>query len=119
FYHKYGIPWNPHSCRTRRHCVLNHMNLCYITALLRQKQSIYLDEIQHKLQTHRYIHVSIPTLFHVLHNFHYSLKNVSVEAKELNDMEHMLFMNEMVNIMTNLDQLMCIDEAYRNQRTSV
>lgn len=119
FYRKYGVPWNPHSRRTGRHRVLNHMDLRYITALLRQKQSIYLDEIQHKLQTHRYIHISVPTLFRVLRNFHYSLKNVSVEAKERNDMERMLFMNEMADIMTNPDQLMCIDEAHRNRRTSV
>ncbi|SJL02942.1 uncharacterized protein ARMOST_06283 [Armillaria ostoyae] len=34
-------------------------------------------------------------------------------------MERMLFMNEMADIMTNPDQLMCIDEAHRNWRTSV
>jgi hypothetical protein len=79
---------------------------------------LYLDEIQEELRRRRDVSVSVPTLLRTLHRLHFSRKVVSARALEHNELERSMFMNRIAELVTDPAQLMSIDEAARNSKTS-
>jgi len=115
----YGTPYNSHPCKTGRHRKLSQGDVKFITALLNQRHTIYLDEIQERLYDERGAFISTTTLFHTLRRLHYSRKEVSAHALERDDLLRSAFMNKIADEVTSPDMLMFVDEAARNKRTSV
>ena len=114
----YGVPYNPHSHKTGRKCVLSQGDLQFIVALLNRRHCLYLDEIQSQLFTERGTTISITTLFGTLRRLHYSHKGASARALERDDLLCSALMNRIANEVTNPNMLMFVDEAARNKRTS-
>ena len=116
----YGVPFNPHTYRSGhgRKRILSQDDLRFIVALLTRRHSMYIDEIQEQLHIERRVSVSSTTLLRVLRRLHYSNKAVSARALERNDLLRSIFMNKIADEITDPDQLMFVDEAARNKKTS-
>jgi len=67
---------------------------------------------------HRDVSVSVPTLLRILHQLHFSRKVVSACTLEHNELEHSMFMNRIAALVTDLAQLMSINKAACNSKTS-
>jgi hypothetical protein len=61
--------------------------------------------------------VSLPTLIHTLRRIHFTSKTVSVKALEWNNILRAAYMNCIGSIVTDLDQVMCVDESVKDDRT--
>ena len=114
----YGVPYNPHSHRTGRWRQLNRDNLNFIQALVDRQHCIYLDEIQDELYEQHGVDISVPSLTRTLRRLCFSRKCVSAHALERNDILRSAFMNTIADEVTDPDQLMFVDEAARNRKTS-
>jgi hypothetical protein len=90
----------------------------FICALLNHQHTAYLDEIQEQLLARCSIMVSIPTLTRTLCRLHFTHKDVSGKALERNDCDRAIYMNWIAELITDLNQLMCGDEASKDERTS-
>ncbi|KAJ2927230.1 hypothetical protein H1R20_g9862, partial [Candolleomyces eurysporus] len=90
----------------------------FINSLVKRNHSIYLDEIQDELWEKRGVNVSIATLHRTLRCLNYTHKRVSAEAWERNEEHRNIFLSLVADIVTDPHQLMFVDEAARNQRTS-
>jgi len=113
-----SVPYNPHSHRTGRRRQLNRDNLNFIRALVDRQHCIYLDEIQDELYQQRGVDISVPSLTRTLCRLCFSRKCVSACALERNDILRSAFMNTIADEVTDPDQLMFVDEAARNRKTS-
>jgi transposase len=110
----YGVTVNPHAGRRGRHCNLTTTDHSFICALLDQQHTVYLDEIQEQLLSRCGVKVSIPTL----HCLHFTHKDVSRKALKCNDRDRAIYMNWIADLITDLNQLMCGDEASKDERTA-
>ena len=68
---------NSYSRCTGRHCALSQEDIEFIRGVLGHQKTLYLDELQSRLQLQRGITVSISTLSHTLHCIQLSRKRVS------------------------------------------
>jgi hypothetical protein len=89
----------------------------FIRALLSERHTLYLDEIQLELRRRRFVHVSIPTLVRTLRRIHFSSKAVSVKALERNDTLRAAFMNKIGAEVPNMDMVMFADQSAKDDRT--
>jgi len=115
----YGVPFNPHAHKFGQKRILSPGDVKFIVALLNHRHSLYLDEIQRQLCNERRIFISITTLLRTLRRLHYSHKGVSARALERDDLLRSAFMNMIADVITSPDMLMFVDEAARNDRTSI
>lgn len=120
-HHMHGLVYNPdtrvgHYCRR---CKLTTLDLQFIRALLNQRHTIYLDEIQDQLIIRRGVTVSISTLARTLRRLHFTNKDVSGRAIERNDLERAIYMNKIADLAPDPEMLMFGDEASKDERTSV
>lgn len=118
YYCHFGCAHNIYARTGGRPRTLNHGDLKYITALIRRRPCMYLDEIQDQLANSRGAAVSVTTIYQALRRMSYTRKRVSAVALERNEEARNVFMNQMADLVTNLDQLMFVDESARNRRTS-
>ena len=121
-YHRdHSVPYNPTAgfAGQGRNRTLNPTDIKLIKSLLNQQHCLYLNEIQEELHRRRSVCVSVPTLLRTLHCFHFSRKVVSAHALERHKLEHSMFMNCMAELVTDPAQLMSIDEAAHNSKTSI
>ncbi|KAJ8582984.1 hypothetical protein M405DRAFT_799740 [Rhizopogon salebrosus TDB-379] len=84
-----------HNGQRGRHRVLTINDIAFITAVLRQNPTMYLDELQHELHARRGVYVSVPTLFRTLSRLLYSRKDISTRALERDEERRTIFMNQM------------------------
>ena len=117
YYEDYGVATNLHARPSRGHRKLSANDVLFIRALLKQRHTLYLDEIQLQLLQKRNVRVSVPTLVRTLHRIHFSSKVVSVKALERNDILCAAYMNRIGTIVTDMDQVMCVDESAKDDRT--
>src|ERR1700709_2190544 len=82
-----------HSGQRGRRRVLTINDIAFITAVLRQNPTMYLDELQHELHARRGVYVSVPTLFRTLSRLLYSRKDISARALERDEERRAIFMN--------------------------
>ena len=94
------------------------MDLAFIQVLLNQKHTVYLDKIQEQLLSCHSVKVSIPTLTHTLCQLHFTHKDVLGKTLEHNDCLCAVYMNCMVDLVTDLEMLMFGDEVHKDERTS-
>ena len=80
---------------------------------------MYLDKIQEQLLSCCSVKVSIPTLTCTLHRLHFTHKDVSGKALECNDHLCAVYMNHMLDLVTDPEMLMFGDEAHKDERTSI
>ena len=118
YYEHYGTSTNPHA-RPFGHChrKLTANDVLFIQALIKQWHTLYLDEILLQLLQNRNIRVSLPTLVRTLRRIHITSKTVSVKALERNDILRAAYMNRIGSIVTDMDQVMCVDESVKDDRT--
>jgi transposase len=118
YYERYGTSANPHARPIgHRHRKLTANDVLFIRALIKQQHTLYLDEIQLQLLQKRNIRVSLPTLVRTLRRIHFTSKTVSVKAVERNDILRAAYMNRIGSIVTDMDQVMCVDESAKDDRT--
>ena len=117
YYDNYGISTNPHARLSHRHRKLTANDVLFIRALLKQRHTLYLDEIQLQLRQKRNVRVSVPTLVRALRRIHFTSKAVSVKALKRNDILRAAYMNQIGTIVTDMDQVMCVDESAKDDRT--
>ncbi|KAG2145725.1 hypothetical protein BD769DRAFT_1293682, partial [Suillus cothurnatus] len=86
-------------------------NIAFLTTILRRNPTIYLDELQHKLQARHGVFVSVHTLFRTLHRLQYSHKSISARALEQDEERRAIFMNNIAEIAPDPEMLMFGDEA--------
>ena len=91
----HGITVNPHAGRWGRLCNLTTTDHSFMCALLDQQHTVYLDEIQEQLLSHRGVKVSIPTLTCTLHRLHFTHKDVSGKALKCNDRNRAIYMTSL------------------------
>ena len=114
----YGTTVDPNVQQRGRRRKLTTTDHSFICALLNQQHTAYLDEIQEQLLARRGIMVSIPTLTRTLRRLHFTHKDVSGKALERNDRDRAIYMNRIAELVTDPNQLMCGDEASKDERTS-
>ncbi|KIK36705.1 hypothetical protein CY34DRAFT_45870, partial [Suillus luteus UH-Slu-Lm8-n1] len=94
-------------------------DIAFLTTILRQNPTMYLDELQHELRARRGVFVSVHTLFRTLHRLHYSHKNISARALERDEERRAIFMNNIAEIAPDPEMLMFGDEAVKDERTLI
>jgi len=115
----YGVAHNPHvHCKTGQHWSLDSTDIKFVSSLINQRYTIYLDEIQDELYQHQGIHISVPILCRTLWHLDLTCKVVSAHALEQDDLIWLAFMNHIANEVSDPQMMMSIDEAVRNQRSS-
>ena len=117
FHKKYGASAKPHFHRRRRILTLADTN--YISSLLDQHPTLYLDEVQDYLCCQRRVSVSLSTLTRTLRRIDITNKAISRHAIERNEMLRAAFMNYIGHIITDPHQLMFTDESSIDRRTMV
>ena len=118
-YHRvYGVPHNLHRRKPGRPRVLSPQDLKFVVSLLKQRHTIYLDEIQEELQSRRQTSVSLPTIMRALHRMDFTHKVISAGAIERNDLLRAVYMNRIADEVPDPNMLMFIDESARNRRSS-
>ena len=116
-YHRdYGVTYNPmafsnSSCR--QHRVLTSTDLDLIKSLLSEEPTMYLDELQDELHTHRGTDVSILTLLCLLCCLHFSQKAISIQALECNDLERSIYMNQFADLVSETRKILLVKWAGR------
>ena len=118
YFHVYSIAHNPNAHKTSYPQTLSSLDIRFIAALMNWRHYIYLNEICHALSEQHGCEVSISTISHTLKCLNFSWKSVSVRALECNDLLQAAYMNKIVDLVTNLDMLIFIDEAACNRHTS-
>lgn len=116
-YRDQGAPWNVRAQNLGRPRSLRPKDLKLISTLVRRRRCMYLDEIQAELWAKRGTAVSITTLSRALRRLNYTNKRVSARALERDDVRQAAYMFKIGDMVTNLDQLMFIDEAACNRKT--
>ena len=114
YYKDNGIPTNLHAHPSHGHWKLSTNDVSFIHALLKQCHTLYLDEIQLQLLQKQNDQASVSTLVHTLCRIHFSSKVVSVKARERNDILCVAYMNQIGTIVTDMDQVMCVDESAKD-----
>lgn len=114
----YAVSHNPLAHRSSRPRILSGTVVEYILALLRERPTLYLDEIQYNLAMTHGIAVSLATLVRTLRRMHYSNKAVTKVAHERDDLRRAAFMNRIAEIITDPYMLMFADESAVDKRTS-
>jgi hypothetical protein len=94
-------------------------DIAFITAILRQNPTMYLDELQHELHSRRGVFVSVHTLLRTLRRLLYSRKDISARALERNEEHRAIFMNTIGEIAPDPEMLMFGDEAAKDERTLI
>lgn len=118
YYAAHGVAFNRHAQKRGRPRKLGLNDIKFINSLVQQRHCVYLDEIQRELEESRDQEVSITTIYRTLCRLNYTRKKVSARALERNELQRNAYMNKIAEVVTNLDQLMFVDEAARNRRTS-
>ncbi|KAG2090022.1 uncharacterized protein F5147DRAFT_586880 [Suillus discolor] len=108
-----------HSKNTGCRRTLTIDDLAFITAILRHRPTIYLDELQHELHSRRGVSVSVQTLLHTFRWLHLSRKCISAYALEWNEEKCAIFMNSIAEIAPDPEMLMFGDEAAKDERTLI
>jgi hypothetical protein len=113
------LPASHHNGQRGRHRVLTINDTAFITAVLRQNFTMYLDELQHELHARRGVYVSVPTLFRTLSMLFYSRKDSSARALERDEERRAIFMNHIGEVAPDPEMLMLGDEAAKDERTLI
>ena len=108
-YESYGEVTDPHANHTGRKRVLDPNDLWYIQSLLEARPTSYLDEIQENLFQNREILVSLATLSRTLRRLSLSIKQVSKEALERDELLRAIWIAE--NGIADPEELVFLDEA--------
>ena len=87
YHHIFGSSVNPFGQRPGRPCELDEEDRGYLENLLQCEPTIYLDEIQQKLQEDRDISPSIATIQREIKRLGITRKTISKEALERNDID--------------------------------
>ena len=119
YFRTYGITHNSHTHhKTGQRRLLHPTNINFVASLIKQRHTIYLDEIQDQLFQHREVHILVPTLFRTLRRLAFTRKVISARALERDNLARSAFMNSIADEVPDPQMLMFIDEAARNRRTS-
>jgi len=118
FHRTHGLTYNPHSAQQSRRRHLTSMDISFVRGLLRQKHTIYLDEVREQLLIRRHVKISLSTLTRTLHRLNFSCKDVSGRALERNSQLRAIFMNRIADQVPDPNMLMFGDEASKDERTS-
>ena len=98
YFRTHGTTHNPHTHhKTGRRRLLHRTNINFVTLLIKQRHTIYLDEIQDQLSQHREVHVSVPTLCQTLRRLAFTRKVISARALERDDLARSAFMNSIAD----------------------
>ena len=106
-----------YSCTLGCPCILTPADLAFISTVIDHHPSIYLDELQDELQLKRNVHVTLPTLSRALEQLGVTRKAISARATEWNDLSRALYMNRIADEVSNLNMLVFIDEAAKDEHT--
>ena len=119
YFRTYGITHNPHiHCKTGWQHLLDSIDIKFVSSLIGQKHTIYLDEIQDELYQHQKIQISVLTLCRTLCWLAFTHKVVLAHALKQDNLAYLAFMNFIANEVSDSWMMMFIDEAARNWRTS-
>ena len=118
YFRQYGVSHNVNAGRGGWPRKLTTIDVKYINNMVKKRRSCFLDEIQHDLFEARGSVVSITTLYRTLQRLNYTRKRVSAIALERNNIRRSAFMNMIAEIVSDPHQLMFVDEAARNRKTS-
>jgi transposase len=113
----FGSITDPRSRHSGRHRILSHSDLAFVRTLISRNPSIYLDEIQTNLLHHRQVRISTSTLSRSLQRQSYSLKSISNQALERNDLLRAAFMNRIGAEAPDMEMVIFIDESAKDDRT--
>jgi transposase len=119
YFRVYGITHNPHVYRkTGRRQLLASTYIKFVSSLINQRHTIYLDEIQDELYQHRGVCILVPMLCRTLRRLDLTRKVVAAHALEQDDLLRSAFMNRIADEVPDPQMMMFIDEAARNRRSS-
>lgn len=116
---QFGTVSNPcmYSCTLGCSRILTPADLAFISMVIDHCPSIYLDELQDKLQLKQNVYVTLPTLSHALEQLGVTRKAISAHATERNDLSRALYMNRIANEVPDPNMLVFIDEAAKDEHT--
>ncbi|KAF6746652.1 hypothetical protein DFP72DRAFT_822948 [Ephemerocybe angulata] len=118
YFRRYGVAFNLEAKKGGRPRKLSRIDVKFISSVVQRRHCSYLDEIQDELFRSRGTIISITTLYRTLRRLNYTRKRVSAIALERNEMKRNAFWMRIADVVTDLSQLMFVDEAARNNRTS-
>jgi transposase len=118
FFRSHGLTHNPSAAQQRRHRLLTSIDILFIRGLLRQRHTMYLDEIQEQLIIQRGVKISLSSLSRCVHRLRFTHKCVLGRALERNSQLRAVFMNRMADQVPDPNMLMFGDEASKDEKTS-
>ncbi|KAH6906648.1 hypothetical protein BKA70DRAFT_1105503, partial [Coprinopsis sp. MPI-PUGE-AT-0042] len=89
------------------------LDIKYIHSIVKHR-STYLDEIQLELSSAHGTFASISTIYHTLQHLNFIHKWVSAIALKHDEQQMSIFRNHIADVLTDLEQLMFIDESAHN-----
>ncbi|KAF9515293.1 hypothetical protein BS47DRAFT_1293983, partial [Hydnum rufescens UP504] len=116
---EYGFPHHPNQDRRGWHCILDCTDVDFIDSLVEHENTLYLDEIQDHLLREHNVHVSVSTIKCTLSQLSISHKEVTVAAKECNELLHVAFLNKVAELVTHPNMLLCTDESSKDDQVVV
>ena len=96
-------------------CALNQADYAFLSAIINHQRSIYLDELLEELQLKHNVQTTLSTLSHTLKQLGVTHKMVSACAYEWNQLLWALYMNQIAEEVPDMNMLMFIDEAAKNE----
>jgi len=119
-YHRYGTISNPntYSCLVRGARSLCPADFSFISAVVKHRPSIYLDELKEQLSLQRNVHISLATISRALKKLSITRKAVSVRAQERNEVARAVYMNKIAEEVPDPNMLLFVDEAAKDERTT-
>ncbi|KIK81832.1 hypothetical protein PAXRUDRAFT_155163 [Paxillus rubicundulus Ve08.2h10] len=118
---RHGVVCNPHkySHVVGHHCVLNIAGFSFISAVIAHHDMIYLDELQHELWAKCQVYTTLPTLLQAIQELDITYKAGSAQVLEHSNELNVLYMNHTAAEAPDVNMLMFVDKAVKDERTSV
>jgi len=115
-YQRFGRVSNPQPRMSGRRRALDDNDVSFIREVIGAQSTIYLDEIQHKLDTVCGIQVSLATISRTLSRMGFTRKAISREASERNENVRMLWELDMAQY-SDPEMFVFLDESAVDNRT--
>ncbi|KAF9219457.1 hypothetical protein BS17DRAFT_646784, partial [Gyrodon lividus] len=119
-YSKYGTITNPskYSQMTGCHRLLTSADIAFISTIIQNCNTIYLDELQCELQAKHHKFTTLSNLLRTLQCLSITCKVVSCSAAERNEETCAIYMNRIAANVLDPNMLLFIDEAAKDKRMS-
>ncbi|KAF8545629.1 hypothetical protein OG21DRAFT_1375083, partial [Imleria badia] len=119
-YKNFGTVTSPYaySCSVGRPRILSQEDVVFICNMIQQHNTIYLDKLQKELWEKRHMYATISIISRALQHLEIMRKGVSFSAAERSDELRALYMNWIGAEACDMEMLLFVDEAVKDQRTS-